>query len=167
MKKWSRQIALTTLIACVSIVAPNWAKAKDYDPCDPCGGWAPCSFGELEVGGEFLWWKPSVDHLEYAHVEKPLGNGRTKSTVKALCPDWEPGGRVWIHKPSLLCGACGIGASLTGIHMNHSETFVGTVTEGNNTKFFGNITLPSAAYYYGNYKFYVHKLINYKPQIQV
>jgi len=151
MKKWSRRIALAALIACLFIVTPSWAKTKDYDSCDPCGGWAPCSFGDLEVGGEFLWWKPCVDHLEYAHVEKYLGNNeyRTKSTIKTLCPDWGPGGRVWVYKPSLLCGTCGIGVSWTGIYLNHSEASAETLDEKKTSVEYAY--LPSAAYYYGNY----------------
>ena len=160
MKKWSRWIALTALIASLFIIIPGWAKAKDYDPCDPCGGWAPCSFGDLEVGGELLWWKPCIDHLEYAHLVTYPGNssqvpaestGNTRTEIKNLCPDWGPGGRIWVYKPSLLCGTCGLGASLTGIYVNHAETCIGTNIDETSSTFIGDAYIPSASHYYGKY----------------
>ncbi|MGA8163419.1 MAG: Lpg1974 family pore-forming outer membrane protein [Waddliaceae bacterium] len=181
MKKWSFRAALAAFAASLCITWPIWAKAKDYDPYDPCNAWGPCSFGDLEIGGEFLWWKPCIDKLEFAFAEegvkalkdeganplagedaKPskdeivLSRYRTKSTIKTLCPDWEPGGRVWVYKPSVLCSNCGLGASWTGIFVNHADS-IGVVRDLDEKEKkiaslgIPTIQLPLAAYYDGKY----------------
>ncbi|MGA8163418.1 MAG: Lpg1974 family pore-forming outer membrane protein [Waddliaceae bacterium] len=120
MKKWSRQIALTALSALLCVLTPSSAKARgygNYTSCDPYGCNDPCSGGGFEIGGEFIWWKPCLDHLEYAIVDfNPSGIEARRVKYQTLCPDWEPGGRAWIYAPSLFCGSCGLYASYTGIY---------------------------------------------------
>ncbi len=120
MKKWSRQIVLTALSAFLGVMAPNSAKAMNdgnCNSCEPYGCDDSCSAGSFEIGGELIWWKPALDHLEYAILAEEVESDveTVKLKYHTLCPDWEAGGRVWVYAPSCFCDSCGIGASWTGI----------------------------------------------------
>jgi len=90
-----------------------------------CGGrcsfpcWDPCLLGVFEVGGEFLWWKPSLD-IKRVILEERKNENDTTHTRKSLCPDWEPGKRFWIYKPFPSLGGCGFGASWSAICHDYS-----------------------------------------------
>ncbi|MGA8164943.1 MAG: Lpg1974 family pore-forming outer membrane protein [Waddliaceae bacterium] len=126
MKIWSRQAALIAFSAWLCLFTLPSAKVWGYDgDASYCSSWSfcdPCTFGGLEVGGEFIWWKPCLDHLEYAVIFDLPGIEKRKVRHKTLCPSWEPGGRVWVYAPSIFCGCCGLSASWTGIYSRDSAS---------------------------------------------
>ncbi|MGA8163417.1 MAG: Lpg1974 family pore-forming outer membrane protein [Waddliaceae bacterium] len=126
MQKWSLKRALALFGAWLCLFLPSSAKAGGYGN-DACGNpyccCNPCLCGRFEIGGEFIWWKPCLDHLEYAVVDfDPSDPEPRRAKYQTLCPDWEPGGRAWIYSPSLFCGSCGLYASYTGICSKDSDT---------------------------------------------
>lgn len=82
-------------------------------PCAPCNPYC------LEIGADFIYWKPLVDDLDYAFKsngpltdlinEEATGEGK----FKYLHFDWEPGYRIFVKAPSLLWKCWSLSSSFT------------------------------------------------------
>ncbi len=125
MKKWRRNFSLAVLTAGFLALAPSLAGADSCgscDPCDPCA-WDPCSFGDFEIGADFLWWKPCVKDLDVlaSYDEHSNDAWHTNVKYKDICPDWEPGVRVYFYMPDFMC-CWGLGASWTYINPDDSTS---------------------------------------------
>ena len=102
--------------------APTSVQAQNCDPCD----W------DIEVGVEFLWWKPCVeflwwkpyvDNLEHAAERNKIASTPVdaKLKYKNICPDWEPGVRVTLGAPKFYCDF-GLLASYTYLNSCESDS---------------------------------------------
>ncbi|NGX43302.1 MAG: hypothetical protein K940chlam7_01597 [Chlamydiae bacterium] len=115
MEKWRKIFSLALMSVALFTFVPGGVQARDNDSCcDPC--YDPCDCGGFEVGVDFLWWKPCVGDLDYAAVKKD-----SKFKHKGICPDWEPGFRVYIGKADVCCGG-GFGASYTCVSSKSSSS---------------------------------------------
>ncbi len=90
-----------------------------------CYNKCPCEF---DIGVDFLWWKPCVEDLEicgHRKVESSevLGSPITyKFDYHGICPEWEPGFRVWFNFPDLFSWChLGFEASYTNIDFKNSS----------------------------------------------
>lgn len=104
MKKWSQKLSLAILCAGLLALIPNAASAYLCDPCcDPC--YDPCCLGGFEVGIDFIYWKPCIDELDWGATVETENNSPVTTTVKykSICPDWEPGIRVYFGMPEAFC----------------------------------------------------------------
>jgi len=124
MKKWSYQICLGIMIACCVLFTPAIGQEDCYDPCY----FNDCSCGDYSVDVGFLWWKPCVDRLDFAHCvdfsslfeESPI----VRVKHRTICPDWEPGVRIQAMAHNLNCGM-GLGVSWTYIGPKKSSSVDG------------------------------------------
>ncbi|NGX43727.1 MAG: hypothetical protein K940chlam7_02027, partial [Chlamydiae bacterium] len=89
-----------------------------YDSCYDSCCWDPCNMN-FELGADFLWWKPCVDDLDYA--AKNTKDSPREYKFKNICPDWEPGVRVYLGIPNLYCD-WGLTASYTYINSDDSSS---------------------------------------------
>ncbi len=111
-----KKIILTLLSAGLMASMPAVASADNC--CDPCD-WDPCACMEFEVGVDFLWWKPCDDDLVYA-AERTKTNPDTYK-YKNVCPDWEPGVRIYLGLPEFYCDL-NLKGSYTYIESNDSSS---------------------------------------------
>lgn len=110
------------------IAVSSLSFAGQYDCCNPCP--QPCDpcdscFGGFDVGADFLYWKPCVDDLDYAAVSTSGTVGDATGTLvdyRGICPEWEPGFRVWVGKSDVLCG-WDIAASFTWMKSDDKAAF--------------------------------------------
>jgi len=69
----------------------------------------------FELGADFLWWKPCVsDELDYGARFHGTPSTCLKYRYHAICPDWQPGVRVYVKMPDFYCD-WGLAASYTFI----------------------------------------------------
>lgn len=76
-----------------------------HDPCvSPCfrSSSISCFLDDFGVAGDFLYWKPCVSELEYATVSSETDD-KISLRYKTLCPDYEPGFRIILGRPSFYC----------------------------------------------------------------
>lgn len=101
MMKWREKLTVALLSVNFLIFIPNGVNAQHCDPYDNlyCSNYNDCCF-DLNV--DYLCWKPCIDDLDFAYSFQ-TSNGDTSVTYKTLCPDWEPGIRIYLGKPSLFC----------------------------------------------------------------
>jgi hypothetical protein len=66
--------------------------------------------GNFGVGVDFLWWKPLVDDLDYGYTtnfnsdQNPFNGGANGVLqYQSVCTKWEPGVRVNLFAPCVLC----------------------------------------------------------------
>jgi Legionella pneumophila major outer membrane protein precursor len=107
---------LTAMVAS-SLLAIGAVHADDCcNPCDPCydSCYDPCQTDSccwtgFEIGADFLYWKLCMDDLEYATCYDTVidsnGNsaGSHNATYKHVCPDWDPGFRVYVGIDDVFC----------------------------------------------------------------
>jgi hypothetical protein len=115
MSNWKTTIR--KLLAGTSLLMMPLSTVSAYDSCcsyDPCC--APsfdcsgCGMGNFAVGVDFLYWKPLVDDLDYGYTTNFDGNspnfvGSSSGLVQyqSVCTKWEPGVRVNLSAPCVLC----------------------------------------------------------------
>ncbi|MFQ5728913.1 MAG: Lpg1974 family pore-forming outer membrane protein [Waddliaceae bacterium] len=106
MKKWSTRIRFTAIMTFLFASATVFANNECcpcpepyYNPFQSCC-WDRCPISDCSISVDFLWWRPSVDDLDYAADRETT----TKFKYKHICPDWEPGVRVMFLKPEIFCG---------------------------------------------------------------
>ncbi|MGA8163416.1 MAG: Lpg1974 family pore-forming outer membrane protein [Waddliaceae bacterium] len=118
------RIFLAVLCGCLFLCSINEARVCRYRSsyCDPCSGWDPCMLGNFEVGGEFLLWRPCLDHLTFGIVNNNMNRSDRKVIYKTLCPGWEAGGRVWIEKPFIFHSHDALCASWMVIYSSDSAS---------------------------------------------
>lgn len=101
MEKWRKKLSVGLLSAALLALTPSVASADSCDPCcDPCD-WSLCDLGGFGVGVDFLWWKPCVDDMDYAFTREV--DTHTHVKYHGICPDWEPGVRVFLTLPEFFC----------------------------------------------------------------
>ena len=133
MKKWNNKLSLAFLSLGLLAITPSAASAQGWygDSCNPCSNPCQdpcndcCGFGGFELGADFLWWKTCVDDLDvgYSLVDdvNSLHSNRSYH-YKTICPDWEPGVRVFLAKPDLWCNWV-LEGSYTYIKPTQSKSF--------------------------------------------
>ncbi len=132
MSNWKTTIrkllAGTSLLMMPLSTVSAYDSCCSYDPCsapsfDGCG----CGTGNFGVGVDFLWWKPLVDDLDFGYTTNfdsnlPFSKGNLSGGVvqyQAICTKWEPGVRVNVSAPGVLCN-WDASASFTWIKSKHS-----------------------------------------------
>lgn len=147
MEKWRKEIGLAVLASAALLAfAPNEANANRYscDPCDTCCDYNNCcDFGGFEVGIDFLWWKPSADNVDTCTIATQGEGGSWSYHHKNVCPDWEPGVRVYFAMPKFYCDL-GLAASYTFIEptkSNHHHRHEGILIPGSTSRCDGFSTL--------------------------
>lgn len=103
MKKWRSLIFGVASAAFLGLSPANVSAGS----CNPCESWCdPCCWDfcdmHFTVGAEFLWWKPCVDDLDVAALLTTNGT-RRRVDYESLCPEWEPGFRVYLEFPNACC----------------------------------------------------------------
>jgi hypothetical protein len=97
-------------------------------PCDPCPRW----FSGIEVGADFIYWKPCINDLDYAitFTSDPSGAPVTAyGQYKLLNHCYEPGFRVHAAKSNVWCG-WDISASYTWIWSKDSDSTIPPLPDG-------------------------------------
>jgi hypothetical protein len=85
----------------------------------------PCP-GDYSIGVDFLWWKPSIDDIDFAATRSESSENNVTDIDyhhKGICPEWGPGVRVTFDYPDLysLC-RLGMNASYTYISQDQSHS---------------------------------------------
>lgn len=118
MNKWNKRLAFRALSFGFIVFSLSNAGAEYnetpipygvcYDDCDCC----------LDLGVDFILWKPGIDDLEYAVKVGP--DDETIFHYRDICPNWEPGFRIRASKPHLFCD-WGLGASYTYLYVDKNQ----------------------------------------------
>lgn len=107
MKKWRKKIGLAFVAMGLLAIVPN-AEATEYGPVGYCEC-IPCDCWGIDVFGDFIYWKPCIDEVDYAAQVTDIsgideGEGYTQNIkYKCLSPDWEPGFRVGLAINDVWC----------------------------------------------------------------
>lgn len=72
--------------------------------CDPCvpRSSLSCFVDDIVFAADLIYWKPCVGGLEYA-TETTAADSVTTLKYKGLCPDYKPGFRLILGRPSFYC----------------------------------------------------------------
>jgi len=122
MAKWNKKLGLVFVNFGLLTMAPNFANADNcYDPCNES-----CGFGGMDFGVDFLYWKPFVEHPDYAVLRHKDQHGEGNQDVcsskwgyKCLCLDWQPGFRLRAGKDDVWCN-WRLDGSYTWLQVNSS-----------------------------------------------
>lgn len=119
MRKWREKLGFVLLPAAF-LFAGSEAQADD---CDPCTYWCEPSTWDFcnmhfEAGGDYLYWKPCVDDLDYA-AEVDGSASSERVDFESVCPSWESGYRAYLKLDDFYCGF-DLYASYT--HINSSDS---------------------------------------------
>lgn len=131
MAQWCNKVGLAVAVLSTLTAIPDKANAANdcfsYDSCceQSCD---PCSFTGVEVGADFLYWKPCVDELDFVAVESTasftedgIPETHTSLRYKDICQGWEPGVRVRIALPDCWCDWT-LSGSYTWINLKNSNS---------------------------------------------
>ncbi len=115
MKKLRKTISLALLSVALFAFAPTSVQAQNCDPCDPC------DWGGIDIGVDYLYWKPVVDNLEYAAELDASSSEPFEYKFHDVCPDWESGVRVYLGWQSP-CWNLGLRGSWTYVDADESDS---------------------------------------------
>ncbi len=91
--------------------------------CNPCDWDCSNCLGGLEIGVDYLYWKPFIDDLDFAAtvtVEEEFDvpfEVLNKINYKSFCPDWESGIRGYIAFPV----GCDWGIRISGLYIDFNQ----------------------------------------------
>jgi len=128
MKTWKWTLSLALLSICLFALSPSVTYSQDRETWESYTR-VNARMPELAIGAELLWWKPCVDDMEFASKLAILDEDPFVSTIKSkkICPDWEPGVRVWLAIRDIWCD-WGLSGSWTHINSDKTSTVKGSLS---------------------------------------